>query len=280
VTEKLLMNVSNPTVEKALAPLMLSPTREAWRAIANQAVESLAPKWQTQVVASYQQSLQGKFPFSMSGEDADLQDVSQFLNPQQGVLWQFVHASLSPYIQLENGQWKAKTWLGVGASFAPGFLKALTQAQHISQAFFAQGEAAPGFSIDVYPYPIPNISEISLNTSGDTYHYNNGPQQWRRIKWTAVNFNDDTQLNVMSSTGENISTQDYTGTWGLFHLLASAKLTPETNNTYQAIWRLNGPEGKTIHVRLLFKDEGQNNILGLLTHPFYLPKQLTTQNNA
>jgi type VI secretion system protein ImpL len=279
-TEKLLMNVANPSVAHALAPLMLSPTREAWRSIVNAAVASLTPFWKAQVFSSYQNTLQGKFPFELTGEDADLQAVSQWMAPDQGLLWRFVQAHLSPYLQLKQGRWVSKKWLGVGADFSKGFFASLTQATQMSQALFAQNNNAPGFSLAIYPYPIHGVSEITLSTSGNVYHYNNGPQRWRQITWSALHFNDDTQLSVMTAVGGNVSSQNFTGTWGFFRLLASAKLTMASKSTYQAIWRLKQSNGHRVNVRLLLKEGARSNVLSILLVPFVLPEQLIEHDDA
>lgn len=269
-SEKLVKVVSNPSVSKALKPLLLSPTRATWRVALNTVLTHIDHKWHQQFMSNYRSTIAGKFPFSKSGPDANLDDVEQMLQPKKGDLWKFVNDHLGPYLEYKSGHWQPKTWLGVGGQFKPEFLKALDQAQRISSALFAQ-QGNAGFSIEIYPYPTHNVSEISLSIGGHTYEYDNGPQEWSQISWDPSNYNQDAVLNVLTADGSNYSSQAYSGMWGLFHLLQSSHVHQVSQGTYRVRWVFNKHSSHPIHVKLLMRSQNKADVLGLLMHPFDLP---------
>lgn len=285
-SEKLVKVISNPSVSKAIKPLLLSPIRATWRVALNTVLTHIDHQWHQQFMSNYRSTIAGKFPFSKSGPDANLDDVEQMLQPKKGDLWKFVNDHLGPYLEYKSGHWQAKTWLGVGGQFKSDFLKALDQAQRISSALFAQKGNA-GFSIEIYPYPTHNVSEISLAIGGHTYEYENGPQEWSQISWDPSHYNQDAVLNVLTADGSSYSSQAYSGMWGLFHLLQSSHVHRVSQGTYRVRWVFNKHSKHPITVKLLMRSQNKADVLGLLMHPFDLPshfvshtvKRSNTQND-
>lgn len=274
--EKLLNAISNPAVAKAMKPLLLSPTKETWRIVLHKVLSNIDQQWRKQFIPSYRSTIAGKFPFSESGPDANLDDVKQMLQPDKGNLWKFIDDQLSPYIEYQAGHWQPKTWLDVGGPFKSEFLDALDKAKHISQALFAQGGNA-GFSIEIYPYPTHGVSEISLSIGGHTYEYDNGPQEWSKISWDPSNYNQDAVLNVLTADGSSYTSKAYSGMWGLFHLLKSSHVHRVSQGTYRVRWVFNKNASHPLSIKLLMRSQNQADVLGLLLHPFSLPNHFISQ---
>lgn len=271
--EKLLSAISNPAVAKAMKPLLLSSTKQTWRVVLNRALSDIDQQWRRQFIPNYRSTIAGKFPFSKAGPDASLDDVQQLLQPDNGDLWKFINDHLAPYLQYKSGHWQPKTWLDVGGSFKQSFLDGLDKAKRISQALFANSGSA-GFSIEIYPYPTHGVSEISLSIGGQTYEYDNGPQEWSKITWDPSTYNQDAIVNVLTANGANYSSQAYSGMWGLFHLLKSAEVQRVGHGTYRVRWVFNKHSRHHVNIKLLMRSQNQADILGLLLHPFSLPSHL------
>ena len=264
---------------QALKSVLLQPIRESWRTVVASATRGLQQQWQNQVMGAYQQSIAGKFPFDRyANTDAAISDVSNFLQPNTGVLWTFIHRDLGPYLFLDRGVWREQKWLGIGAGFSKGFLQRLTEARQISDGLFGSGSSQPQFSYQLYPRPTPGLSEIILVANGQTTRYHNGPQQWLSLSWPGQGMNAQSQLTAIAAHGLSPDTLQNQGPWSLFHLLAKAQLKHEQGSTYEASWNL--PAGRRHYaVRFMIRSNRKNNVFDeLLLKQFSLPAVIFSSN--
>jgi len=262
---------------KVLRSLLLQPTREAWRILLHTAIQGLEKDWQTQVFNNYQRSIYGKFPFAKtSREDVVLSDVGDFFQPHRGVLWKFVDHELNSYLLPNQGNWKIRKWLGIGANFSQQFLSALTHAKHISHGLFEKGSSNMGFYYHIYPKPSPNLMQIDMVIDGQSYRYQNGPQEWRMYHWPAPDADQGAYLSALATHGNRPNTLECDGPWGLFHLLAKSRLIHLRGSIYEATWRLKSAGKHVYPVHFQFQTDRNNVFEELLLSHFYLPSRLFT----
>jgi type VI secretion system protein ImpL len=276
VAVNLLVNpIDNGAARAPIQSILLQPIREAWRAVLVGATQGLQQQWQTQVYAGYSQNIAGKFPFSpRASQDVNLADVTNFIAPRTGVLWNFINTNLTPYLYSDANGWHEQQWLKVDVGFSPQFLQALSQAKSLSDNLFENGTAQPSFNFQIYPEPTQGLSEIILLMNGQTYRYRNGPQQWQTLTWSTSNNDQPSELTAIAAYGLSPDTLQAQGPWGLFHLLAQSHLTSEANNSYRARWELK-TAARSYSVSVLLKTENNSNVFNqLLNGTWQLPANL------
>ena len=115
--------------------------------------------------------------------------------------------------------------VGVGAGFSPQFLQTLSQAKQLSDALFKGANDQLGFNFEIFPEPTPGLSEIALIANGQTYHYQNGPQQWQTANWPGSQADQNSELTAIAATGLSPNTMQAQGPWGLLRLLSQSQFT-------------------------------------------------------
>jgi type VI secretion system protein ImpL len=275
--KSVLMGVDDFAVKEVLQSIFLQPIRESWRVILQQATHNLEDQWQTQIYNVYLQTIAGKFPFTNhSSEDAAVTDVANFLQPRNGILWNFVNNNLSPYVVENGGEWREQQWLGIGANFSPQFLQALTQAKFLAENLFKTTNGQPGFNYQLYPEPTPNLSEIVLTTQGQTLRYVNGPQQWQSMNWPGPESDATSELTAIAATGLSPNTLEASGPWGIFRLLSEAELSLDAD-VFRATWNMH-TANRNYNVTLLLRNSNHINVFEqILFHPFILPNTIFSQ---
>lgn len=273
--DNLLLKIDDVRAKRALKNLLLAPNREAWRAILVEGIRNLDRKWHNQVMVEYQDTIQGKFPFERQGQDANITDVSDFLRPKDGILWQFVNSDVAPFLVADRNGWHERRWLGVGAGFSDRFLNNLSQAKRISQALFRQSGGEPHFDFEVYPVPTPGIKEVDLQTNGQSYRYMNGPQEWQQFAWPGQPPNLNTRLVAFTSPSDGQASMEYDGVWGLFHLLANAEQKQQHGSVFQGSWALSASDGRRYAIKLWLRTGRKDNLFAdIIAKPFRLPSSL------
>lgn len=266
--------VDNGPAKEAVKAILLQPIRESWRAIITAGTHGLEQQWQTQVYNYYQQNLAERFPFNKNASaDVALSNMNDFLQPKTGVLWAFINNYLSAYLYADTQGWHEQQWLNVGAGFSPQFLQALSQLKALSDGLFGGGSQTD-FSFQIYPEPTPGLSQIILTANGQTFHYQNGPQQWQNFNWPGVNPQAGSELTAIAANGMSPDTLSAPGPWGLFRLLAQSQITPVQAAIYRATWQFKSDK-RTYAVTLLFQADSNNNLFQqLLLRTFNLPVTL------
>ncbi len=253
--------------------ILLMPIIVSWQTVLRNAGISLEKKWQQQIYPNYAQGLQGHFPFARSDNDANASDVINLLSPRQGLLVQFYHQNILPLINTEKKIWIAKTWLGYGIPFTKSFLSQLKSMLDLGNLLFKFNGNELDLSYQVYPIPTPGLTSIVLEHNGQKFQYHNGPQEWRRYTWPSDWQNGDTALVIYRMHDSCVADITSTGLWGLFHLLAKAKLKLRSQSVVQATWRMHC-HGASYSVCLLFKIDKQNKLPELLTFNEQLPRYI------
>lgn len=268
----MVFQIKYPAVRKAFHSLLLQPVKESYRAILTSATEAISMDWKQKIYHDFQTKLARRFPYHPQGEDITLADFMDFYRPVSGKLDSFLQQDLSVFLNRQGGHYQSVKWQGVALPFRPRFLQWLEQQEQISATIFLDPHGMPTYHFAIQPSPSPGVKEILLALGGKSYPYRNGPQEWIQFQWPGKdNQETDSLLRVTSSHGDGQVVKQYQGSWGLFHLLKTAKLIHHSpQGDYQLSWQL----GRQI-IKIRLKNQGSMDLFDrLLFHPMPVPERL------
>ena len=261
VTISSLLSGADVTTREALRPLFEGAMRESWRNVLVEARGGIADQWQTEVASVFDSRLRKKFPFAEKGRDATLDDMADFFQPGNGRLWRFVDDSLSPFLeQTRRGGWTERRWLNQGLGLSKQFMGSLASAQVITESLFGRGGRRPEMSFYLYPLPAHGVSEIMLESNGQSYRYRNGPQEWRRFTWPGDQNTLGARVAGVSRRGQVRDEVKVSGPWALFRLLNQAAISRESSSEFVLQWELNGGLSDPLVVRYRLRADRQANV--------------------
>ena len=125
----------------------------------------------------------------------------------------------------------------------------VTQAQQIKTLFFPNLNAKAKLTLEIYPFPSLDMSELVLQSNDQVLTYRNGPQHWYRFSWPGNTLEDDTNLRILSAAGHEIINVEFHSLWGLFRLLRMANIRPYGQG-YRVSWRLTTLAGNHATINL------------------------------
>lgn len=260
VTMSSLLGSTDAPTREALRPLFEGVIRESWRNVLLEARNGIAEQWQEEVAGIFDSRLKNRFPFAEDGQDATLDDMTDFFQPGNGRLWRFVDDSLSPFIDRSRRGWEEKQWLDQGLGLSRQFMASLSSAQVITESLFGRGGRRPEMSFYLYPVPAKGVSEILLETSGQSYRYRNGPQEWRRFSWPGDNSNQSAKVAGVSRRGQVRDEIRVSGPWAMFRLLNEATISRQSSSEFVLQWELNGGLSAPLLVRYRLRADRQANV--------------------
>jgi type VI secretion system protein ImpL len=223
--------------------LFVQPIEQATQTVVKPAQASLNDAWRQTIVAAWNRSFAGRYPFANTANDASLPELARFVRPQGGLINSFLSTQLAGALQLQGDQWVAASGSGTGSgasgtarAFDPAFLKAVNTLQQIAGHLLAQGE--PQYTFALQPVPTPEITDTLLTLDAQTLHYYNQVQTWRTMTWPS---NDPqsagTRLEWQTETAGTNRTFEYSGRWALVRMLERAGVEPIDSATYQLTWQ-------------------------------------------
>ncbi|MDC9501602.1 MULTISPECIES: type VI secretion system membrane subunit TssM [unclassified Pseudoalteromonas] len=268
----------DPETKDTLDTLFKAPLHAGIATIMAKARSQLNQEWENQVYTMYSSSLAGKYPFNLSGPDAAIADVSEFLNLESGVLWSFINTQLKPFMKVRRGTWEEKQWNGVGIGFSKELLDGLTKANKVTRSLFASGADSAGFTFQMMPVPHRGIRETYLGFSEQGYRYRNEPEEWRNFSWPGRGAAEKAVLYGLDNTGRRISIEQ-DGPWALLKVLNSANVKWIKGTEFLATWELTDKSEQPLKVQFSLKSGRNSGIFSkyMLTS-FALPSSLFEQS--
>lgn len=262
-TDALLQKLDTELRESMLAVLS-EPWFMTMRGVLDRTRLDIDRRWGADVFQACQRTIEGKFPFRSSGEDAVVADVVDFFHPQNGALWRFYQAELKPFVEESGDQLVRRTWNGVGMPFSDAFMDSLERARFISDGLFTRGSPDLGSVIEVYPYPPQGfagrtVSEVRLDIGGQPLRYRMEPQEWWEMRWPGPMPSAGATLLVQ--LGTSWITKEYKDVWGLFKLMRAGLIeTTDHNDVKVSVqWELQSSDAKSLHVRYDVKGKSVRN---------------------
>ncbi|WP_087086700.1 ImcF-related family protein [Caballeronia catudaia] len=220
--------------------LFVRPVSQATQTVLQPAQASLNEAWQASIVANWNRSFAGRYPFADTSNDASLPELARFLRPQGGLIDSFLATQLAGVLQLQGDQWvpvAGGTGSGsVSQAVDPAFLKAINTLQRIAAHLFVQGE--PLYRFELKPVPQPGITDTLLTIDAQKLHYFNQIETWSGMAWPT---NDPqsagTRLEWQTETAGTNKRFEFPGRWALVRMLERAHVEPIDTATYQLTWQ-------------------------------------------
>ena len=264
----------DPETKDTLDVLFKAPLQSGIASIMAKARSQLNEEWENQVYTMYSSSIAGKYPFNLTGPDAAIADVSEFLNSETGVLWNFINSQLKPFMKVRRGVWEEKQWNGVGIGFNQELLDGLTKANKVTRSLFLNGSDAAGFNFQMMPVPQKGIRETYLGFSEQGYRYRNEPEEWRNFSWPGRGAAEKAILYGLDNAGRRV-TIEQDGPWALLKVLNQANVKWIKGTEFLATWELVDKSEQSLTVQFSLKSGRNSGIFSkyMLTS-FALPNSL------
>ena len=222
--------------------LFVRPVAQATQTVLLPAQASLNDAWRQTIVATWNKSFAGRYPFANTDNDASLPELARFLRPQGGLISAFLGSQLAGVLELQGDRWVpagrafGTATGGDSVAFDPAFLKAVNTLQRIAAHMLVQGE--PQYRFDFQPVPTPGLTDTLLTLDGQTLHYYNQRETWQALTWPANNpQSHGTRLQWQTEQAGTNKSYEYTGRWSLVRMLERARVEPIDSATVQLTWQ-------------------------------------------
>jgi type VI secretion system protein ImpL len=232
---------TNAELRALLKPILLRPFHASYGAVLPLANSDINQNWQRQVLP-YWQLLADKYPFADSGTEAQLSDVTKFLESESGTLNKFINEHLNGLLIRSEHGYIPRRWSNMSVPFTDAFLKMLAQVSDIEEQVFIAGGAS---RFEIQPVPIPGLSEVVLEVDGQQLRYRNGPQLWSAFQWPSENAAQGVKISAVTFSGASSTVVSKPGRMGWVRLLSEARITQVAPGTTQLTWTVNSPDSKT-----------------------------------
>ncbi len=184
-----------------------------------------------------------KYPFNPhAASEATLQEVTDFLKPNDGRLWQLYNASLKQYLIPSGSEYAPAA--GQQLSVTPAFLRFFNRAAHMSQALYPANAPQPNLTFSMQVLPSQDVTHLTLVIDGQTLSTDlkTGPKS-QTFSWPGSA--QGVSLGVGFAGGGELSVVQTTGLWALWHFLDSGEALQSSGNQLQLEWILKSSAGQT-----------------------------------
>jgi type VI secretion system protein ImpL len=210
--EDLVLRSRAPAWEPALRKLLLAPLGGLEGAAVVAGAEAANRRWCEGVVAEFDRSLGGRYPFFAGGADAPLSQVEKFLHPQTGALWQYVREALTDF-----DPQTMRPRAGTSVSYRAELAAYLRRAQVASELLFPRGAQQITVPIEARIWPGGSqVTQTALRIGSERIVHRNDAERFQSLSWPAK----DAVLSLKGPPDQDVVGL---GDWGLFRLLDRAQ---------------------------------------------------------
>ncbi|KGC70118.1 intracellular multiplication and macrophage-killing family protein [Burkholderia pseudomallei] len=229
--------------------LFRAPFDQTWRVVVQPAASSLNEIWRTAIVADWNRTFGGRYPFADADNDASLPEMARFMRPDNGVITQFVTTQLAGVVERQGDRWVAAQGANHGAlTIDPAFLTSLNKLTRISTVLFPSGDAHVRF--DLQAVPTPGVTDTRFVLSGRELHYFNQKQEWMPFEWPGQALENLSHIEWQTEQGGLRTALDSQGRFGLIRLLERAKVSQQDSARYLLTWTPDTSQGIPLKVQL------------------------------
>lgn len=215
--------------------LFQRPLDQTWDVVLKPASASLNETWRSAVVAAWNKSFGGRYPFADSDNDASLPEMARFLRANDGVITQFVTTQLSGILERQGDQWVVAQGAGRNAlAVDPEFVRALNRLARVSNVLFPNGDA--GVRYELRAIPTPGITDMKFKLSGRELHYFNQKEEWTPFIWPGDALENGAHVEWQTEQAGVRSGLDFTGRFALIRLFERATVTQQDGARYVLKW--------------------------------------------
>jgi type VI secretion system protein ImpL len=213
------------------------PLDQTWDVVLQPATASLNETWRTAVVAAWNKSFGGRYPFADSDSDASLPEMARFLRVDGGVISQFVSTQLGGIIERQGDQWVVMQATGGNTlRVDPEFVSALNRLTRVSNVLFPTGDASLRYELRAIP--TPGITDVKIALSGRDLHYFNQREEWTPFVWPGEALENGTRIEWQTEQAGARVAFDFAGRFGLIRLLERATVSQQDGARYLLRWPL------------------------------------------
>jgi type VI secretion system protein ImpL len=229
--------------------LFRAPFDQTWQVVVQPAASSLNEIWRTAIVADWNKTFGGRYPFADSDNDASLPEMARFMRPDNGVITQFVTTQLAGVVERQGDRWVAAQGANHGAlTIDPAFLTGLNKLTRISTVLFPFGDAHVRFELQAVP--TPGVTDMKVVLSGRELHYFNQKQEWMPFEWPGQSLENLSHIEWQTERGGLRAALDSQGRFGLIRLLERAKVSQQDSARYLLTWTPDTSQGIPLKVQL------------------------------
>jgi type VI secretion system protein ImpL len=232
-----LIDAQPPSSRPLFEGLLWPPIKGLKEGARGEGAAWVGKRWCSEVVAPYEQSILGHYPFNPSGSDVRIEDLDAYYKPGDGLLWKFINAGMTDYVQLSSDHYAFTPKYTSSGLFNGNLLDFLDRSRDVSRAFYAggAGSARADFSVRLHAAS-SNVDTITLSVGGKQISYDNGPLTWQNLSWPGPEPARGASFQVR---GRNVKAgSEIPGVWGLFHLLETGAVSRLSEDTVSVKWRL------------------------------------------
>ncbi|MCA8241758.1 ImcF-related family protein [Burkholderia sp. AU32262] len=229
--------------------LFRAPFDQSWQVIVQPAAASLNEIWRTAILADWNRTFGGRYPFADSDNDASLPEMARFMRPDSGVIAQFVTSQLAGVVERHGDRWVASQGADSGAlTIDPAFLNGLNKLARTATVLFPSGDARVRYELRAEP--TPGITDMRFVLSGRELHYFNQKQEWTPFEWPGQSLENLSHIEWQTEQGGLRTALDSQGRFGLIRLLERAKVAQQDNARYLLTWTPDTSQGMPLRVQL------------------------------
>ncbi|WP_241241199.1 ImcF-related family protein [Burkholderia cenocepacia] len=252
--------------------LFRAPFDQAWQVVVQPAASSLNEIWRTAILADWNKSFGGRYPFSDADNDASLPEMARFMRPDNGVIAQFVATQLAGVIERQGDRWVVAQGADQGAlTIDPAFLSGLNKLTRISTVLFPSGDARVRYELQAVP--TPGVTGMKFVLSGRELRYFNQKQEWVPFEWPGQSLENLSHIEWQTEQGGLRTALDSQGRFGLIRLLERAKVAQQDNARYLLTWMPDTSQGIPLKVQLR-SEAGAGPLDVLQLRNFALPARI------
>ncbi|MGZ2749426.1 ImcF-related family protein [Burkholderia stagnalis] len=252
--------------------LFRAPFDQAWQVVVQPAASSLNEIWRTAIVADWNKTFGGRYPFSDSDNDASLPEMARFMRPDNGVIAQFVTTQLAGVVERQGDRWVAAQGADHGAlTIDPSFLSSLNKLTRVSTVLFPSGDARVRYELQAVP--TPGVTDMKFVLSGRELRYFNQKQEWVPFEWPGQSLENLSHIEWETQQGGLRTALDAQGRFGLIRLMERAKVSQQDNARYLLTWTPDTSQGIPLKVQLR-SEAGAGPLDVLQLRNFTLPTRI------
>jgi type VI secretion system protein ImpL len=231
------------------------PLDQTWDVVLQPAAASLDETWRTAIVAAWNKSFGGRYPFADSDSDASLPEMARFLRVDGGVISQFVSTQLGGIIERQGDQWVVMQATGRNTlRVDPEFISALNRLMRVSNVLFPTGDASLRYELRAIP--TPGITDVRIALSGRNLHYFNQREEWTPFVWPGEALENGTRIEWQTEQAGPRVAFDFAGRFGLIRLLERATVSQQDGARYLLRWPL-GKEAEGVVPEAMLSPQAQ-----------------------
>lgn len=229
--------------------LFQAPLDQTWQVVVQPAAASLNDIWRAAIVADWNRTFGGRYPFADSDNDASLPEMARFMRPDSGVITGFVTTQLAGIVERQGDRWVAAQGANHGAlTLDPGFLENLNKLTRVATVLFPSGDAHVRYELRAVP--TPGVTDMKFVLSGRELHYFNQKEEWTPFVWPGDSLENLSHIEWQTEQGGLRSGLDAQGRFGLIRLLEHAKVSPQDSARYLLTWTPDQSQGIPLRVQL------------------------------